>query len=196
MSSWTAMCPDILPGESQGQRSLLGCRLWGLAQSRTWLKQLSSSIVFIFPDSSVGKESACNAGDPDLIPGWGRSTGEWIGYPVQYSWASLVVQLVKNTPAMQETWVWSLGWEDPLERESLSSIQFSSVPQSWHFVTSWTVASQATLSITNSQRLLTLMSIESMMPSNHFILCHALLLLPSIFTSIRVSSNESVLCIR
>ena len=56
-------------------------------------------------DSSVGKESACNAGDPSSIPGSGRSTGEGIGYPNQYSWASLVAQLVKNLPAMWETWV-------------------------------------------------------------------------------------------
>ena len=69
-----------------------------------------------FPDSSVGKEPACNAGDPGSIPGLGRSTGEGIGYPLQYSWASLVAQLVKNLPAMQETWVQSLGWEDPLEK--------------------------------------------------------------------------------
>ena len=58
-----------------------------------------------FPDSSVGKESACNAGDPGLIPGSGRSPGEWIDYPLQYSWASLEAQLVKNPPAMWETWV-------------------------------------------------------------------------------------------
>ena len=69
-----------------------------------------------FPDSSVGKESTCNAGDPGLIPGSGRSSGEEIGYPLQYSWASLVAQLVKNLPAMQETWIQSLGWEDPLEK--------------------------------------------------------------------------------
>ena len=69
-----------------------------------------------FPDSSVGKESACNAGDPGSIPGLGRSTGEGIGYPLQYSWASLVAQLVKNLPAMWETWVRSLGEEDPLEK--------------------------------------------------------------------------------
>ena len=69
-----------------------------------------------FPDSSVGKESACNAGDPGLIPGSGRSPGEGKGYPLQYSWASLVAQLLKNPPAMQETWVQSLGWEDPLEK--------------------------------------------------------------------------------
>ena len=69
-----------------------------------------------FPDSSVGKESTCNAGDRSLIPGSGRSAGEGIGYPLQYSWASFVAQLVKNLPAMWETWVQSLGWEDPLEK--------------------------------------------------------------------------------
>ena len=68
-----------------------------------------------FPDSSVVKESTCNAGDPGSIPGSGRSAGEGIGYPFQYSWAFLVAQLVKNLPAMQETWVRSLGWEDPLK---------------------------------------------------------------------------------
>ena len=65
--------------------------------------------------SSVGKESACNAGDPGWIPGSERSTGEGIGYPLQYSWASLVAQLVKNPPAMWETLVRPLGWEDSLE---------------------------------------------------------------------------------
>ena len=60
-----------------------------------------------FPGSSAGKESACNAGDPGLIPGSGRSPGEGMGYPLQYSWASLVTQLVKSLPAMQETWVQS-----------------------------------------------------------------------------------------
>ena len=58
-----------------------------------------------FPPSSVGKESACNAGDPGSIPGSGRSTGEGIGYPLQYPWASLVAQLVKNLPVMWETWL-------------------------------------------------------------------------------------------
>ena len=69
-----------------------------------------------FPGSSAGKESACNAGNPGLISGSGRSPGESIGYPVQYSWASLVAQLVKNPHAMQETWVRSLGLEDSLEK--------------------------------------------------------------------------------
>ena len=69
-----------------------------------------------FPCASAGKESACNAGDPGLIPGSGRSAGEGIGYPLQHSRASLVAQLVKNLSAMWETWVRSLGWEDPLEK--------------------------------------------------------------------------------
>ena len=69
-----------------------------------------------FSDISVGKESTYNAGDPSSIPGSGRSPGEGIGYPHQYSWASLVAQLVKNLRAMWEIWVLSLGWEDPLEK--------------------------------------------------------------------------------
>ena len=75
-----------------------------------------------------------------------------------------------------------------------SSVQ--SLSHVWLFVTPWTVARQASLSITNSWSLLKLLSFESMMPSNHFILCLPLLLLPSIFPSIRIFSNESVLCIR
>ena len=71
--------------------------LANLSYSKPWTRD--------FPDSSVGKESACNAGDPGSIPGLGRSAGEGIGYPFQYSWASLVTQLVKNLPAMQEAWI-------------------------------------------------------------------------------------------
>ena len=62
------------------------------------------------------KKSTCNAEDPGSIPGSGRSAGEGIGYPFQYSWTSFAAQLVKNLPAMRETWVRSLGWEDPLEK--------------------------------------------------------------------------------
>ena len=85
----------------------------------TYSQRTLSSIykeLLAFPDSSVGKESACNAGDSSLIPGSGRFPGEGIGYPLQYSWASLMTQLVKNPPVMRETWVRSLGWEDPLEK--------------------------------------------------------------------------------
>ena len=77
-----------------------------------------------FPDSSFGKESACNAGGPSSIPGSGRYPGEGIGYPLQYSWASLVAQLVKDLPAVRETWVWSLGWEDPLEKGTATRSSF------------------------------------------------------------------------
>ena len=69
-----------------------------------------------FPGRSAGKESTCTAGDSGLIPGSGRSAGEGIGYPLQYSWTSLMAQQVNNLPAMWETWVRSLGWEDPLEK--------------------------------------------------------------------------------
>ena len=68
------------------------------------------------PGGSEGKESACNSGDLGSIPGSGRSAREGKGYPLQYSWASLVAQMVKNPPAMWETWVWSLGGEDTLEQ--------------------------------------------------------------------------------
>ena len=68
-----------------------------------------------FPDSSAGKESACNAGESGSIPGLGRSHGEGIGYPLQYLWISLVAQMVKNPSVMKKTWIQSLGWEDPLE---------------------------------------------------------------------------------
>ena len=76
----------------------------------TWELQLTRLYV------STGKESACSAGDPGSIL-WGRRfAGEGIGCPLQYSWTSLMTQTVKNPPTMQETWVWSLGWEDPLEK--------------------------------------------------------------------------------
>ena len=77
-----------------------------------------------FPHSSVGKESACNAGNPVSIPGMGISTGEGISYPLQYSWASLVAQLVKNLPTMQETWVQPLVGKIPWRRERLPAPVF------------------------------------------------------------------------
>ena len=70
--------------------------------------------MFGLPGTSTGKESACNAGDPGSIPGSGSSPGAGIGYPLQYSWAPLVTQTVKNPLAMRETWFQCLGWEDPL----------------------------------------------------------------------------------
>ena len=84
-----------------------------------------------FPKGSAGRELPCKAEDPDSIPRSGRSTGEGVGYPLQYSWAALVAQLVKNLPAMWETWDPSLGWEDPLEKETAthSSILAWKIPQ-------------------------------------------------------------------
>ena len=81
---------------------------------------LGSKITVGFPSSSAAKESTCNAGDPGSIPGSGRFTGEAISYPLQYSWVSLVAQLVKNPPEMQETWVLPLSWQDPLEKGTAS----------------------------------------------------------------------------
>ena len=83
-----------------------------------------------FPDSSAGKESVCNAGDPSWIPGLGRSLGEGIDYPFQYSWTSLVAQLVKTPPAMWYTCVWSLGWEDPLVKGKATHSSF--LPGEFH----------------------------------------------------------------
>ena len=83
-----------------------------------------------FPDSSAGKESSCNVGDSSSVLGLGRSPGEGTGYPLQYSWASFVAQLVRNPPAMWETWVQSLEWEDLLEEgmATLSSIFAWKIP--------------------------------------------------------------------
>ena len=121
------LTPIFLPGKFHGQRSLVTYSPWGLRVRHGWTHTYTHThththtIILIirffrFPDSSVGKESTCNAEDPGLIPGSGRSSGERIGYLLQYSWASFVAQLVKNLPAMWETWVWSLRWEDPLEK--------------------------------------------------------------------------------
>ena len=83
-----------------------------------------------FPGSSAGKKYVCNAGDPSSVPGSERSPGERIGNPLQYSWASLVGQMVKNTPAVRETWVQTLSWANPLEEGMVthSSIQAWRIP--------------------------------------------------------------------
>ena len=84
-----------------------------------------------FPDSSVGKESTCNTGDPGSIPESERSPGEGLGYPFPYSWALLVAQMVKNLPAMWETWVRSLDWEDPLEEDMQPTVVFLPGESPW-----------------------------------------------------------------
>ena len=102
----------------------------------------------------------------------------------------------KDKRLMEASWLERLWWKLGLVLMGgaiLDSVQMLSRVQL--FATPWTAARQASFSITNSQSLLILMSTESVMPSNHLILCHPLLLLPSIFPSIRVFSKESVLCI-
>ena len=103
--------------------------------SKTWWIHHSTET-----NSSVGKESSCNAGDPSSISWLGRSAGEGIGYPLQYSWASLKTQLVKNPPAMEETWIWSLDLEDPLEKGNTthSSILAWRIPWTYIVTKSWT----------------------------------------------------------
>ena len=98
---------------------ILSCKPAFSLFSFTFIKRVFTSSLLSamgFPYSSVGKESACIAGDCGSIPGSGSSPGEGIGYPLQHSWASLLVQMVKNLPAVWETWVGLLGWEDPLEK--------------------------------------------------------------------------------
>ena len=96
-------------------------------------------------------------------------------------------------------------WRPGVHTQGVSRVMFSSflvvvivqlLSRVWLFATPWTVACQASLSITNSRRLLRLMFIEAVMPSNHLILCRLLLFLPTIFPNIRVFSSESCLCIR
>ena len=127
---WKA-CYPVRTSKSKGTHSLLCGRLLLFNCCGVWLSCDSMDYSPEFPDSSVGKESACNAGDPGSIPVLGRSTGEEIGYPFQYSWASLVAQLVKNLPAMRETWVWSLGWEDPLEKAKATNSSILAWRISW-----------------------------------------------------------------
>ena len=124
-----------------------------------------------FHGGSVIKNLPANTGNAGCIPGSGR-------FPWRRKWQSTSVFLPRKSHGQR----------------SLSSVQ--SLSRVRLFATPWTAAHQASLSNTNSQSLLKLTSIKSMRPSNHLILCRPLLLLPSIFPSIRVFSNESVLCIR
>ena len=99
-----------------------------------WRRDRLSTPVFLgFPCSSVGKESACNAGGPGAIPGSGRSTGEGIGYPLQYSWASFVAQLVKNPLAMQETGLIPGLGRSPRKGKGYS-LQYSGLENSMDYV--------------------------------------------------------------
>ena len=104
----------------------------------TWVSRIVDRHFTVWATREVG-----DARDPGAIPGSGRSAGEGLGYPLQYSWAPLMAQLVKNLPAMRETWVWSLGWEDPLEKGKgivLISLPLTILtPGSW--LSTWPLAS-------------------------------------------------------
>ena len=140
----------------------------GVSKSQTLL----SDFTFTFHFYALEKEMATHSSSLAWrIPG----TGEPGGLP------SMGLHRVRHDWSDLASWLWSVSVQS-----------FNCV---WLFVTPWTAAHQASLSITNWS-LLRLLSIESVMPSNHFILCHPLVLLPFIFPSIRVFSNESVLCIR
>ena len=111
----------------------------GLVVRTRWSHYLTRVLFLVieahlwgFLDSSVGNESPCSAGNLGSIPVLGISAGEGIGYPLQYSWVSLVAQLVKNPPAMWETWIRSLGWEDPLEKgKATHSGEFHGLYSPW-----------------------------------------------------------------
>ena len=153
-----------------------------------------------FSGSTAGKESTCNTGDPGLIPGLGRSPGGGMAthssilawrIPMDRGAWWTTVHGVTNSQARLSDWAHSTLPKRLGDR----SVQFSHSVMS-NSATSWTAAQQASLSITNSQSLPKPMSIELVMPSSHLILCRPLLLLPSIFPSLRVFSNESALHIR
>ena len=124
-----------------------------------------------------------------------------MGFPRQENWSGLQFPPPGDLP---DPWIKPMSLASPALMGGFFttsatysvSVSVQSLSHVWLFVTPWTAACQASLSITNSQSLLKLMSIELVMPSNHFILCCSLLLPSSIFLSIRVFSNESVLCIR
>ena len=150
--------------------------------------------------AQVVKNLPANAGDirdSGSVPGWERSLGGGHGNPLQYSclenpvdrraWRATVHRVAKSQTQLNQLSMHSCGYT------GISSVQ--PLSRARLFATLWTTARQASLSINNSQSLLKLMSIELVMPSNHPT-CRPLLLLPSIFPSIRVFSNESAVHIR
>ena len=132
---------------------------------------------------------------PCLIPGLGGSAGEGIGYPLQYSWAFLIAQLVKNPPAVQETWVWPLSWEDPMEKGKAthSSILAWRIPwtiesQSWTWLSDFHFHWLSLLLLAfSSQRLI----FFSFLFSRCFLKCYFLLLLNLFIYFIKSGMNHS-----
>ena len=117
LPAWKELWTESQAVDSKPSPSQLRPRPWiRISWAITVNEKVGNDDLHGFPNSSVGKESACNAGDPSTIPDSRRSAGEGIGYPLQYSWASIMAQLVKNPPTIRETWVQSLGREDRLEK--------------------------------------------------------------------------------
>ena len=119
------------PFQYSGLENSKDCIVHGVAKNWTRLSNFHFHFPWGFPGSSVGKESACNVGDPSSISGSGRSPGEGIGYPLQYFWAFLMAYPVKNLPAMWETWVQSLGWEYALEKGMATHSSILATRISW-----------------------------------------------------------------
>ena len=152
-----------------------------------------------FPGGSVSKESACNAGDPGLIPGSGRSTGEGNSYPLQYSclensmdrgiWQAIVHETAKNQTRLSniftlssKDWILVQRCKGLFLGHSLSALEVVAPPYICFFLYNFSSVQ--------------FISVTQVMPSNHLVLCHPLLLPPSIFPNIKVFSNESSLCTR
>ena len=122
--NWTELKSNNVPSlgwKIPWRKEMLSTPVSGLENSKDYIsswghKELDTTewLSLSFSGGSGGKEPACQCRRCKRC-GFGRSPGEGIGYPLQYSWASLVAQTVKNPPAMRDTWVYSLGWEDPLE---------------------------------------------------------------------------------
>ena len=141
--------------------------VWDLTKSNYNRSPLKAALPLVFSAwqslTQLWQESACNAGDPSSIPGSGRSAEEGIGYPFQYSWASLVAQLVKNLPIMREMWVRSLGWEDLVEK---GKVTHSRIP-AWRILHSPWGSKES-----DTSEQLSLTAILSDTSSKHFISCH------------------------
>ena len=188
--------PVFLPGESQGRGSLVGCRLWGRTESDTteatqqqqqqwtfYISRIIQCVSFVFGFFHSAQRSQGSSMSQSITPFKGRIVFHWM-------------DLVPSVHLLIKRWAFEFfplfGYPKSCCYEHLlSAIQLLS--WAWLFATPWTATHQVSLSISNSRCLLKLMSIESVMPSNHLIPCHPHFLLPSLFPSIRVFSSESVL---
>ena len=153
------------------------------------LPELNRTTISLgFLCGSAGKESAHNSGDLGSIPGLGKSPGEGKGYLLQCCGLKNSMDYIVHGVTKSRTQLSRFNFHQFSSVQSLSHV--------WLFVIPWTAAPQAFLSFTNPQSLLKHMSIESLMPPNHLIFCHPLLLPPSIFPNIRIFSKELALRIR